>query len=442
MSKIKNSKPCPAKENCEPESGTDSAGDSFLPYLMSWSRTLQGEFTQRGLIYRAKALVYTTLLSLAPLLAVSFSVLKAFGAHNQLKPFLLEILNPLGEQGVELGDHIIGFVENINVGVLGSVGIVFLIYSVVSSLEIIKDSFNNIWRTRETRVLTRRVSDYLSILLIGPVLVFSALGVMASMKNSDWVQKIIAMEPLGTIYYLIGILIPYVLIISAFTFVYMFMPSTRVKFRSALIGGIAGGLTWKVVGWVFATFVVKSASYNAIYSGFAIIILFMFWIYVSWVVLLLGGVVSFYHQHPGYLHYQGTSPELSQRQHDSLGFFLMYLIGKSYYEGKAPWTVITLADAVSLPWETVLDILSVLEKSGILVSLHSEPESFLPSRAPETLALLEIYRALQSYGEQQSLPMQCSHNSGRVGELIAQIEQSACAVLNGLTLRDLVLGKQ
>lgn len=421
-----------------PESAQAAPYDSYPAYLKSWIHTLAYEMTEGGLNYRAMALVYTTLLSLVPLLAVSFSVLKAFGFHNQLKPFLQQMLAPLGEQGSELSSNIVGFVQNIQVGVLGSIGIVLLIYSVVSMLEIIKDSFNHIWRTVETRAWMRRVSDYLSILLIGPVLVFSALGVMASMENNEFVQKILAMEPFGTLYYAIVLIIPYALIIFAFTFVYLFMPSSRVKLGSALTGGIVGGIGWKVAGWAFATFVTQSASYNAIYSGFAIVILFMFWLYVSWVTLLLGGTISFYHQHSSYLLYHGKCPELSHREQESLGFFLMYLIGKAYYEGKTPWTVVTLSDAVSLPWEAVLTTLQVLEKNGVLISLHSEPDSFLPSRAPETLGLQEIYQALRRLNELEKKPELDFRYSDRVMELTTQMEQSACSVLNGLTLRDLV----
>lgn len=417
-----------------------SIGKPYFTSMLRWGHALVREIYEGGLKYRAMALVYTTLLSLVPLLAVSFSVLKAFGVHNQLKPFLLEVLSPLGGKGEELGNNIVGFVENIQVGVLGSVGTVVLIYSVVSLLEIIKDSFNEIWKTSETRRWLRRVSDYLSILLIGPVLVFSALGVMASMADNELVRKIVAMEPFGTIFYLSGIVVPYILIVFAFTFVYMFMPSTPVKFGSALFGATISGLAWKIVGWMFATFVVGSASYNAIYSGFAIIILFMFWIYVSWVTLLLGGVIAFYHQNPNYLLYKGKCPELGHRQQETLGFQLMYLIGKSYYEGKKTWTVFSLADAVFLPWEAVSETLRIFEKKGLLVSLRSEQESFLPSSAPENIALKDIYLALRGYGEFQNHSIQQTEYPEKAQVLTTQIEQSACEVLNGLTLRDLVLG--
>ncbi|MGZ8188029.1 MAG: YhjD/YihY/BrkB family envelope integrity protein [Methylosarcina sp.] len=438
MTRDKSSESSSVMENDRSNSGFLSAENPYLTRLINWGRILVREMIEEGMNYRAMALVYTTLLSLVPLLAVSFSMLKAFGFHNKLQPFLLEILSPLGEQGMDLADKIVGFVENVQVGVLGSLGIVFLIYSAVSLLEIIKDSFNRIWRTNETRTWARRVSNYLSVLLIGPVLVFSALGITASMENNEWVQHIISLEPLGTVYYLIGLFIPYALVVFAFTFIYMFMPSARVNFTSALIGGILGGLGWKVAGWVFATFVTESENYNAIYSGFAIVILFMFWLYVSWLALLIGGIISFYHQHSSYLQYGGTSPELSHKQQEYLGFYLMYLIGKSYYEGKPPCTVITLADAVSLPREVVLETLLMLEKNGLLVSLHSEPESFLPSRAPETFSMWEIYQAVREPEGLSERPMQSMQVPGKVQELLTRMEQSAAVILNDLTLRDWV----
>jgi membrane protein len=422
-----------------PSFGILSNGNPYPARFLGWMRTLIREMTEGELNTRAMALVYTTLLSLVPLLAVSFSVSKAFGFHNALRPFLVEVLAPLGEKGLDLSDKIVGFVENVQVGMLGSLGIVFLIYSAVSLLEIIKDSFNRIWRTKETRTWLHRVSNYLSVLLIGPVLVFSALGIMASMETNEWVQQIIMVKPLGTLYYLLGVFIPYALIVFAFTFVYMFMPSTDVRFTSALIGGVLGGLGWKVAGWVFATFVTESENYNAIYSGFAIVILFMFWLYVSWLTLLIGGVISFYHQHSGYLQFGGQAPELNHKQQEYTGFYLMYLIGKAYYEGKTAWSVNALAETLALPAEVVLEMLTRLEKNGLLVALHSEPESFLPARALETLRLQEIYQAMREPEGDRESSMGNIQFPGKIRELLARMEQSASAILADLTLRDWVL---
>ena len=423
------------------EMETRSPAEAHLASMLRCVYALVREVREGGLDYRAMGLVYTTLLSLAPLLAVTFSVLKAFGVHNQLKPFLMEVLAPLGAKGAELTVTIIGFVENIKVGVLGAVGFAMLFYSVIALLGKIEDSFNRSWRIGEARGWVRRFSDYLSILLIGPVLVFSALGVTASMASANVVRKIVALEPFGTVYYLAGLFIPYVLIITAFTFVYAFMPNTRVKFGSALTGGIFAGLAWKAVGWAFGAIFSESASYNAIYSGFAVVILFMIWLYVSWVILLLGGVISFYHQHPRYLHYKTRRPKLSHRQCEYLGFLLMYLIGKSYYAGEAPWTLTALADAVSMPGEWVLQTLRRLQNAHLLVSMHTEPESFLPARAPEAMPLQDIYAALRTTIDETDHEFMRTNGAESVEELSARLEASAVTVLRGLTLRDLVHGE-
>lgn len=208
---------------------------SRFDYVKAFIKRLTGDIQEGGLDYRAMSLVYTTLLSLAPLLAVSFSVLTAFGVHNQMEPVLLELVAPLGRQGAEIVDRIIGFVSNIKVGVLGFVGFATLFYTVLSLLQKIEESFNHVWRVKRLRSFQRRFSDYLSVLLVGPVLVFSALGLIASMANTEIAQTIIGREPFGTLYYLLGLILPYLLIVGAFTFAYRFIPNTHVNFRLDLM---------------------------------------------------------------------------------------------------------------------------------------------------------------------------------------------------------------
>ncbi|MCI0655372.1 MAG: YihY family inner membrane protein [Methylococcaceae bacterium] len=412
--------------------------EKFLANAMHGGLILIREATQGDLRYLAMGLVYTTLLSLAPILAVGFSVLKSFGVHNQIKPLLLNVLAPLGDQGTELADLMISYVENIQIGVLGAAGMFFLLYSVISLVKIIEECFNRIWRTHQSRSWVRRFNDFLSTLLVGPVLVFSAIGVMASMANTQLAQSIIAIEPFGSVYYLAGRIVPYVLIIAAFTFLYRFIPNTRVNLGSALTGGIFGGLAWKTVGWMFGIFVGKSASYNAIYSSFAIILLSMIWLYLSWLTLLLGGIISFLHQHPCYLLHQNRNPVLSHRQQEMLGFLIMYLIGKAHYEGNAPWTLFALADAVDLPWESVRHLLQVLEQAGLLVSIRSEPDAFLPARALETISLKEIYITMRTFDERMRTVIKGPPFSDRVTDLAMKVENSSLGVLDGLSLHDLI----
>jgi len=135
------------------------------------------------LTLRAMSLVYTTLLSIVPLLALSFSVLKAFGVHNQIQPMLLRFLEPLGENGAEIAHNIIEFIQRMNVGVLGAVGLVLLLYTAISLMQKIEESLNYIWHVHRPRPLADRFSRYLSVLLVGPILVFSALGITATVMR-------------------------------------------------------------------------------------------------------------------------------------------------------------------------------------------------------------------------------------------------------------------
>lgn len=424
-----------ASEIWMPQSARSASANRMAAFLR-WLYILVQEALSVDLKYRAMGLVYTTLLSLAPLLAVSFSLLKAFGVHNQLQPVLLSLLNPLGEQGVELAGRFIGYVENINFGVLGAAGLVFLLYSVIELLAIIEECFNRIWRASRSRPWLRRGSDYLSVLLVGPVLVVSALGMMASMKDTSFVQKILALEPFGSAYYLAVLVLPYLLLIAALTFLYRFMPNAQVNLGSALIGGIAAGLAWKTVGWLFGIFVAKSVSYNAIYSSFAIILLSMIWLYLSWLIVLLGGVISFLHQHPRYLLYKNQKPELSHRQQEYLGFLIMYLVGKAHYEGKAPWTLHALADASDLPWETIRQMLQILEQAGLVIAVQSDANGYFPARPPEKISLEEIYIAVRSHAKHLTLTNPKVAES--VLEWAMQLEAAALGALREGTLSDLI----
>ena len=316
------------------------------------------EFFEGQLILRAMGLAYTTLLSLVPLLAVSFSVLKAFGVHNQIEPFLYNFLLPLGPKGEEITLKIIEFVENMKVGVLGSIGLIFLIYTIISLIHEIEEAFRYIWKITRTRSFTRRFSDYMSIILIGPVLIFSAIGLTASIMSTTVVQKMMAVEPLGMAVAYAGTFLPYVFVCSAFTFVYIFIPNIKVKLGSALVGGILAGVLWETTGWIFASFVVSSTRYTAVYSGFAILILFIIWLYLSWLILLVGAKISFYHQHPAFLTVSREELHLSNRGREKLTLLIMHHIGYNYYHNMEPWTLDALVNRLAMPLEPVQDIIT------------------------------------------------------------------------------------
>jgi len=397
------------------------------------------DLTQDELNLRAMGLVYTTLLSLVPLLAVSFSVLKAFGVHNQLEPFLLNMLAPLGSKGEEITINIIGFVENVKVGVLGSVGLAFLFYTIISLLQKIEDAFSKIWHNLPARRLLRRFSDYLSVILVGPVLVFAGLGVTASMVSNQFVQHILAIEPFGTLYFLIGQIIPYLLIIAAFTFVYIFIPNTRVKFQSALAGGILAGICWKIAGWVFTLFAAGLTSYDAIYSSFAILIMFMIWIYLSWLILLLGAKITFYYQHPQYLNTKNNNPQLSCRAREHLGLLIMQYIATQFLHGNQAPTSMQLAESFSIPLHLVDEIILTLEKKQLLIKIQQDIASYLPARDTDKISVYDILNALRCMSEDTLEMKKQTMANPAIDHLTQAIDEAILHSVQARTLRDLII---
>jgi len=227
------------------------------------------EFSSGELNLRAMSLVYTSILSLVPLLAFSFSVLKGFGVQNQVEPLLLEYFAALGpEKSEEITTTIVEFVNNIDVRVLGAVGLGLLVYTIITLMQKIEAAFNHAWHVKANRTFTERFATFISVLTVGPLLVFAALAITGSVLNNALMRTVTDYEPFGTIAVEFARLTPYLLVISAFTFLYLLIPNTRVKFFSALVGGIVAGMLWETAGYIFAYFVASASKYQAVYATF------------------------------------------------------------------------------------------------------------------------------------------------------------------------------
>ncbi len=391
---------------------------------------------------RAMSLVYTTLLSLVPLLAISFSVLKGFGVHNQIEPMLLNFLAPMGEKGVEITERIIAFVENVKAGVLGAVGLGLLVYTVVSLMQKIERSFNYTWHVTQHRSFSQRFSGYLSVLLIGPVLVFSSMGITATVMGSDAMAAVTAIQPLGALVKLAGKLVPYLLIIAAFTSIYVFLPNTRVGVRSALVGAAVAGFLWETAGWAFASFILTSTKYTAIYSAFATLILFMIWLYLSWLILLLGASIAFYHQHPEYLTVRRGELRMSNRLREKLALLVVFHIGRSYYQGLPPWTAAGLAQSLHVPAEAAESVLGALEHAALVRRTGDDPPAYLPARPPETTGVKEALDAVRAADKSTHLDIEQLPAEAAVDALVGDLERGVAGVLEGMTLKDLAVSAE
>jgi membrane protein len=360
-----------------------------------YATVLVRDLMEGSLSMRAMSLVYTSLLSVVPLLALGFSVLKALGVHNSLEPVLLGLLEPLGPQAEEITRNVIGFVENIKVGVLGSVGVGFLLYTVISLIQKVETSFNYIWRIEQPRGLSQRFGEYLSVLMVGPVLVFSAIGLTATVLNSGLVAEVRAIEPFGTLVVGVTKLLPYVLIVGAFTFLYSFIPNTRVRAGAALAGGLLAGVLWQSGSILFARFVAGATNYNAIYSGFAIMIFLLIWLHLGWLILLIGCQLSFYVQHPEHLRQTRVAPYLSAHAAEFLGLAIVAMVGRRFLAAGPMLHREELARALNAPPDHIEHVVEVLIHQGVLAVAGQDRLGLLPGRDLDALKLAELWRLIR-----------------------------------------------
>ena len=414
----------------------------FRRYLVFVSRVLNllvKELIGGQLNLRAMSLVYTTLLSIVPLLAVSFSVLKGFGVHNKIEPLLYNLLTPLGPNGVEITDRIIGFVENVKVGVLGSIGVVLLIYTVIALIQKIESAFNFVWQIDHLRSLSQRVSNYLSVILIGPVLIFSAVGFTATVLNTETAQQLVSIEPFGTLMFYGSELVPYILVCLAFTLIYIFIPNTHVQFTAALVGGVIAGVLWKITGWGFAAFIASSSKYAAIYSGFAIVIMLLIWMYLSWLILLVGSQIAYFVQHPKYMTLHREPMVLSNRMREQLALQVMYLVGYNYYHGKVAWTLDHFVDYLDLPGEPVLRTIRTLVDAGYLIEIDNDgTPAYLPLHDIENIRLIDVITDVRCSRESRVLSLQRLTPVKAVEQLVLELNTARQSALGELTLRSMV----
>lgn len=353
------------------------------------------------LTLRAMSLVYTTLLSVVPLIAFSFAVLKGFGIDELLENEMYLILQPLGDKGREITDNVMRLVQNVNGGLLGGVSLAFFIYTAISMVQKVEEAFNYAWYVSKPRSFARRFTEYVFVLTIGPIAFVLAIGMIGSLQDDGLVTYLLESQVLGPLFVATSKVTPFLLVTATFAFLYWFMPNTRVRVSSALVGGLAGGLLWATLGVIVATFIVNSAKTMTVYGGFAIAIIALIWLYLNWLVLLVGAQLAFYHQNPGYLRIGRREPRLSNVTKERLALNIMLLVGQAFRDSDLRLTIADISDRLRIQSITLEPIVAALEKSGLLTS--TEKEALLPGRDTARISLGEVLAVAREFGETGSI---------------------------------------
>lgn len=356
------------------------------------------DFYNNRSLLRASALTYYTILSLVPLLALTFALLKAFGVQNQLQPLVLDKLN-VGDG--QIAAAIVGYINNTQVAQMGAVGLIFLLIAVISLLTNIEAAFNDVWGVNSLRPLLRRFSDYLSVILVGPVLLISAISMTSSLISHSFTQRLLEMQMIGSLIVFVLKITPFIFMWLAFTLLYVFMSNIKVQWRAALIGGVVGGTLWQIAQLGYVHFQVGVARYNAIYGTMAALPIFMVWVYLSWVIVLFGLGVCYAKQNLRTGARDLRREEVNRRSFEQVALALLVTLADRFHRGDHAINLDQLARLLYVPPRLCRTILNQLQQLGLVteISGHAGLPSYQLGRDADNLSVSEIYRMLRNVGE-------------------------------------------
>lgn len=399
------------------------------------------DFLRDRCMLRASALTYASLLAIVPLLALTFALLKAFGVQNALEPLIFEKLN-VGSQ--EVVTSLLAYVENTQVGRMGVFGLLFLLIAVVSLLSNIEDSFNHVWGVKGLRPFMRRFADYLSVLMVGPVLLIAAISMTSSLTSNQLVQRLLNMQVLGSLILMLFKLGPYLLMWIAFAILYVFMSNTRVEWSAAFAGGILGGTLWQLAQWSYVNFQVGVAKYNAIYGTMAALPIFMIWVYLSWNIVLLGLEFSYARQNLRSAGRDLRGTEVNRNSFERVALTLLLLLAARFEKGEPPLGQEQLAHQLSLPPRLCAFVLGKLEVLGFVTEVcagSNNRRRYQLGRSAENLSLADVLNGLDAQWIEVQMNAQLSVTPLAEG-ILAELDELRQQKISCQSLRSLVLAEQ
>ena len=363
-------------------------------------------FLEDRVSMRASALTFYTLLSVVPVVAMGFGVAKGFGYQNKMQEFIIS--NFKGQE--EVLNWIIGMSMNILDGVQGGllagIGMVVLIWSVMQVLTNIENSFNAIWQVRKPRNFFRKFSDYLSIVLLAPILIIvsSSLMVYITTRVETAVEGVEMIKHIAPFVEFLFSLLPYVLIWLLFTLIYMVMPNTKVNFKYALLAGILAGSAFQFIQWGYIHFQIGVSKYSALYGTFAALPLFLVWLQLSWLIVLLGAEISFAYQNVDNYEFEAESLNLSIHNKRLLALLIMHHIVKNFEFGATPLTSSEFSKELGIPVRLVRELLFELTQANIVVETITDSpreKGYQPSIDINKITIQFVVEKLEATGSDQ-----------------------------------------
>ncbi len=363
-------------------------------------------FRENRIQLRASALTYYSMLSIVPVAAMVFGIAKGFGFEKRLETEL-KTMAAEREELAEVLEYVINFansmLENINSGLITGVGLVMLLWSVMKVLGNIESSFNAIWQIHKPRAFIRKFSDYLSMMLIAPILFFLSSTITVFLSNAISGDGVLANQLNALLQFLVQ-LIPYGLIFLLFTTIYVVMPNTKVNFKYGLYAGFIAGIIFQLTQSVYFHFQSEAVRAGAIYGTFVTLPLFLIWLQISWLIVLLGAEISFAYQNIEKYEFEHEALQVSPYNRRMLTFLVMHTIVKKFQHGASPLTTPQIAHDLGIPIRLVREIIYDLTKAVLVVEAATDSpkeNAFVPAMDINQITVSFLVNKLERSGDER-----------------------------------------
>jgi membrane protein len=384
---------------------------------------ISGVFENQCLI-RASALTFTTILSIVPFLAVAFSISKGFGIQNT--EFVRGLLLRITGERAEIVEKILTYIANTNVKTLGWLGVVTLLATVFSMVGTVEKAFNTIWGVRRGRTAWRKFTDFFSVILVCPLIIVLSASFTVSLKKSELVRELLSVSAIGSLEGLVLQLVPLFLIWLAFTFAYAFIPNTKVHLSSAATGGLLAGILWQSAQWAYINWQIGVGKYNAIYGSFAQLPLLLIWLYISWVIVLLGAEMCHARQDLNAFTTRRFLGRAGSEERQKVALLMMLAVTRRFLDGLPAYAAEDVARRLAVPPELVCELFGQLSEAGLTVLAENENQRAVAlANNPGTIRVWDVLRAVADPVSGRRAFTLTNNRFGFVEETFAALRQAA-----------------
>jgi len=406
----------------------------ILRQLRIFTLAIKG-FNEDKCLTKATALTFYTLFSIVPILALAFAISKGFGYEKDLQKMIIDNYPQYRDVLDQAFISANSMLANAKGGIIAGFGIVLLLWSVLKLLVSIEENFNEIWEIKKGRTWVRKVTDYLTVMLISPLLLIVGGGLMVAIQT-----KVGDLHMISAISTILLKLLAYALISFVFAFLYLVLPNTKVNFKSAMVAAVIGTILFQLLQWAYVKFQIGANSLNAIYGGFAALPLFLIWVQYSWYVVLFGAEIAFANQNVDHYELENEITKLSVRYKKVISLMIANLVAKGFYNSEKPMSSIDIAQKLDLPVRLVRTIINEFVSTGIFVEMRTDTEKeivYQPGITESKFTVKNLIEALEKNGV-NNLPINDTNELIHINKLMQDLDKSLDSDLGNTYIKDIV----